>query len=228
MMKRKLNPKFDSQPSIHHVFNFKIAKPYLKDKNVLDVGCWTGQFEKLAVRHVSKIIGIDPDKEAVNYAKKQVPEADFKIGQACNLQFPDNSFDAVVFLEVIEHLPKNTEIKALSEIKRVLKPGGYLILSTPNNHFLSILLDPAFFLVSHRHYSVSKLNKFLNTEGFKIIKVYKTGGIYRLLSGLLEILIKHLFNKKMVLSAKYKEKLKNEYLKDGFTQIHIIAKNKKH
>jgi len=60
--------------------------------------------------------------------------SDFKKGDSCNLPFDDNSFDVVVSLETLEHVSDldNT----LDEIKRVLKPGGFLILSTPNNYLL--------------------------------------------------------------------------------------------
>jgi len=227
MMRRKLNPKFDSKPSIHHEFNYKIARPYIRNKKVLDIGCWTGQFEKLAIKTVEQILGIDLEKEVIDCAKKLVPEAAFRVGSALNLPFSNKSFDCIVLLDVIEHLPLNTENKALGEIKRVLKPKGYLILSTPSNHIFSILLDPAFFLIGHRHYSIKKIKKLLQNQGFKIVKIYKTGGIYCLFSNLTQILVKHLINKKINFSAKFKEKIKNEYLKGGFVQIHIIAKNQK-
>lgn len=83
----------------------------------------------------------------IDYARKKIPKASFFVGSVNNLPFEDNSFDVVIFLAVLEHIPKDTEPQALAEIHRVLKPNGLLILETPNKHLFSFLLDPAYFLL---------------------------------------------------------------------------------
>jgi len=57
----------------------------------------------------------------------------FVCGDATNLDFPDRSFDAVTMFDVIEHIPDDR--RALAEAFRVLRPGGYLLLSTPNENW---------------------------------------------------------------------------------------------
>lgn len=52
------------------------------------------------------------------------------VADVLDLPFEEKTFNLVYFTDVIEHLPKNTELKALAEIRRVLKNGGMLILST--------------------------------------------------------------------------------------------------
>ncbi|MEK7526488.1 MAG: class I SAM-dependent methyltransferase [Patescibacteria group bacterium] len=220
---RKLNPIFDSKPSVGHRLNLKLSLPYIKNKHVLDVGCWAGQFEQLALKHVSKITGIDPEKEAIDYAKKQIPTASFKVGSALKIPYPNASFDAVVFCDVIEHLPINTEKKALKEISRVLKSNGKLILATPNSHILSILLDPAYFLIGHRHYSLDTLYKMLTATGFRVVSTYQSAGIFRLLSSFIDALSKKFTNKKFVYPDWFKNKIENELFSGGFAQNHIIA-----
>lgn len=221
---RHVNLLFDSQPSIHHLFNFKISRNYITNKVVLDIGCWTGQFEKLAKNITKRIVGIDTNNKAIQIAQKTIPNVQFKIGNALNIKFPKNSFDTVLLLEVIEHLPKNSEKLVLKEIKKILKPNGYLILSTPNKNLLSILLDPAFLLENHRHYSLSEITKILNTNGFKVINSYKTGGIMRLLWENIQLFGKHILNTKINQPTFVKHMIENEYYLKGFAQLHIISK----
>lgn len=223
--RRKVNLDFDQEPSFHHKFNFEFTLPYIKNKKVLDIGCWTGQFEKLAVGHTKEIWGIDPGIEAINLAKKLLPNARFKTGNALDLKFKNKYFDTVTILDVIEHIPEGTEEKCLNEINRVLKPDGHLIVSTPHSHPLSTFLDPAFYLIGHRHYSEKKLRKLLNIAGFKILKVKKTGGLTRITTTLLEYFFKHILRKRYVMSKSLEKKIRDEYKsKQAFAQINIVAK----
>lgn len=223
--RRKVNLDFDQEPSFHHKFNLDFALSYIKNKKVLDIGCWTGQFEKLAVIHSKEIWGIDPSIEAIKIAKKLVPKAKFKVGNALNLRFENNYFDAVTLLDVIEHIPKGTERKCLDEIKRVLKPNGFLVISTPYAHPVSILLDPAFFLIGHRHYSEKKLRDILTTTGFKVLEVKRTGGVIRIVTTLIEYFLKHILNIKYNMSKKVEDLIKQEYKSKGaFAQINIVSR----
>lgn len=222
--KRKLNKLFDTEPTLVHHLNYEIAEQYIREKKVLDVGCWTGQFEKLAIKSVKQIVGLDPDSAAIVYAKENNPKVKFVIGEAGHLPFPSNSFDTVVFSEVIEHLPQNTEAQALNEIKRVLKPKGILILATPNKHLLSILLDPAFFLSGHRHYSLKQLQSLVEQSGFQILEKFTRGNIFQSIDSNLKLLGKHFLNKNFTTPKWVQKKIKEGYSKGGFIGIHIIAK----
>ncbi len=223
MITRHVNSDTDTEPSHHHIFNFQMAKKYISNKQVLDIGCWSGQFEKLAQPICKKIYGIDPDSDAIRYAKKNVPSAIFKVGSALNLPFRRNIFDSVVFVEVIEHVPKNTELQVLKEISRVLKVNGHLILSTPTNNIFSILLDPAYFTMGHRHYSFRQLERLLNSSGFQILKTYYTSGFVRLLAYDLQIVFKLILKRYFKNPEWVNRAIQREYEKGGFAQIHIIA-----
>jgi ubiquinone/menaquinone biosynthesis C-methylase UbiE len=224
-MSRKVNLSFDENPSIHHIYNFNLAKPYIKNKIVLDIGCWTGQIEKLASKYTKKITGLDPSKEAIKIAKTKNKTANFIVGSATKLKFPKQSFDTVIFVEVIEHIPQGTEKIAIKEINRVLKPKGHLILSTPNNNIISIMLDPAFFLIKHRHYSVKEITNLLEKENFQIKKIYKTGGIFFLTKSILETICKYSLGKKPKISW-LERRVEAEYQNVGFATIHFIAQKK--
>lgn len=225
-MSRHVNPLFDDTPTIHQLYNYSISRKYIRNKKVLDVGCWTGILETLAVDESKEMVGIDPNSNAINHAQKRVPKATFFIANAARLPFRSKSFDVVLLFEVLEHVPKNSEIAVLKEICRVLKTGGYLVVSTPNRNFISILLDPAYFLLSHRHYSLEHLRRLLTASDFEINNIYKTGGLFLLIWSIIEIICKHLANKKPPMPNWLENKISQEYKVDGFAGIHIVAKKK--
>lgn len=102
-------------------------------QKVLDIGCYSGLFSAIVME---KFPGID--LSAVEIDDKRISMAitrGIKVFKADmekeNLPFADNYFDAVLFLETIEHLAN--PLKILAEIKRVIKPGGEVVISTPNS-----------------------------------------------------------------------------------------------
>lgn len=222
-MARRVNKSFDSNPGLHHQYIFKLSKRYILNKVVLDVGCWTGQYTKLASAVAKKIYGLDPDKNAIKFAKKQVTNGNFLVGSAVKLPYPSEFFDVVVISEVLEHVPLQTEQKVLKEIRRVLKKGGILILSTPNNNIFSILLDPAYFMLGHRHYSKKKIIHFLNESHFKIKKIFTTKGIAHLLMSNIELLFKYLLDRKLFTPLWVNNLLIKEQTEKGFATICVIA-----
>lgn len=118
----------------------------LVNKVVLDIGCGFGWFELFAAsKNVKKIVGLELAEDDLETAKKNINNIsiEFQVGNATNLPFDNNYFDTVVSWEVIEHIPKGTEKEMLSEIRRVLKKGGAIYISTPNNSMFSNILDPA-------------------------------------------------------------------------------------
>ncbi|MBI2196476.1 class I SAM-dependent methyltransferase [Candidatus Daviesbacteria bacterium] len=101
---------------------------------ILDVGCGNGYYLYLLNNLGVKLTltGIDQDKNALQSAEGLIDRKKIKIfkGGATRLPFKNSSFDKVLISEVIEHI--EDEEKALSEIRRVLKPNGLLILTTCN------------------------------------------------------------------------------------------------
>lgn len=221
--KRKLNKSFDTEATLIHHLNYHVAKPYIKGRRILDVGCWTGQLEKLAIKSAKHITGLDPNPTAIAFARKNNPDAEFIIGKAQRLPFAENTFETVIFSEVIEHLPKNTEKEALDEIHRVLQPKGSLVLTTPNKHLLSILFDPAYFLSGHRHYSLDELQKFIENSGFRILKKFIRGNIFQLIDSNLRLLSKHLLDRNFKTPTWIRRKIRDGYKRGGFVGIHIIS-----
>lgn len=96
---------------------------------ILDMGCGMGWFaNKLA--QFGPTTGIDLCDEAIEHAKSKFPEVTFKAGNVFEMDLPKQHFDVVVSQEVIAHVPD--QVGYLERAAQVLKPGGYLIVTTPN------------------------------------------------------------------------------------------------
>ena len=173
-MKDPKRMKFDSIADsgvylYHHEANLEYACAALEGADLLNIGCWTGDFEQLATGLASRVTGLDIEEKALDVARKRNPTADFVCGSALDIPFPDKRFDVVTLFAVIEHLPVGSEQRALDEIFRVLKPGGYFVLSTPAWNLRSRLMDPAYLLTGHRHYRSDELAKMVEEAGFTVI-----------------------------------------------------------
>lgn len=106
---------------------------------VLDVGCADGVFTKVILDKIkaSQIVGVDVLKTSVNWAKKhwrKSKKMKFMIADTHKLPFKTNSFDAVFSLEMLEHVFEPG--KALKEMRRVMKRGGYGIFLVPTESLL--------------------------------------------------------------------------------------------
>ncbi|HEX3541418.1 MAG TPA: methyltransferase domain-containing protein [Acidimicrobiales bacterium] len=156
-----------------------VEKEDLSGRDVLDVGCGFGWFEIFALSYgVRSIVGTDISDADLNTARAHIqsPSARFEVGSAVEMPFDDGSFDTVVCWEVLEHIPRGTEPQAFREIRRVLRPGGHLYLSTPHASWSARAFDPAWWLVGHRHYTTSNLRRLAEEAAFSIETIEVRGG----------------------------------------------------
>ena len=168
----------------------------VKGKMALDVGCWIGWYERFMVEKGCKfIVGIDLDRCALLKAKKSfsADRCEFVCTSAHKLPFKPGGFDAVSMFDVLEHLPAGSEFDVLSEANKILNTNGLLLVSVPNNHFIIKLLDPAYFLIGHRHYALNEISGLIEKMDFNIYEVKYGGGVAEALSMVLLYLFKHLF-----------------------------------
>jgi SAM-dependent methyltransferase len=105
-------------------------------RRVLDVGCNWGRWTIAAARAGWRATGVDPKENAVAAARRVAGqlgvEAELVVGDARELPFADDSFDAVFSYSVLQHLAKADVRKAIGEIGRVLRPGGTALIEMPN------------------------------------------------------------------------------------------------
>lgn len=94
----------------------------------LDVGCGTGAFTQLLLDSCAPtaVAAIDPAASQIDYARQQLPagSADFRVADAQAIPFPDHTFDVVASALVLNFVPDRA--RALSEMRRVCRPGGYV------------------------------------------------------------------------------------------------------
>lgn len=104
----------------------------LPHARVLNVGCSTGIIDTYLAPHVGKVTGIDIDEPAVQLARTRcsAPNAEFRVGDAMRLDFPDESFDVVICAQVYEHVPD--PVRMMEEIHRTLAPGGVCYFAATN------------------------------------------------------------------------------------------------
>lgn len=199
----------------------------VKRKSILDVGCSYGWLEKaLLAKGAKRVVGIEPEERLFYNARKEVPGARFMVGSATEIPFKSNTFDTLVYFEVLEHLPVGAEDKAISEITRVLKKGGKLIFSTPNRHLISCLLDPAWYF-GHRHYCLVYLNNLFLEKNLAIDEVFLYGGIWELLRMVSHYFFKWVLGREDPFKEFFNQKIKNDgQKKDGFAYIYLKATKK--
>jgi glycosyltransferase 2 family protein len=101
---------------------------------IVDIGCGSGvQLRALKIAKPSFLIGTDVNRNALVYAKnKNIPQSEFIIADAQNLPFKSETVNKIICAEIIEHL--NEPEQMIGETQRVLKNGGSIVITTPNEH----------------------------------------------------------------------------------------------
>ena len=137
---------------------------------LLDLGCGTGALFQQVARQADSPFGIDFSEVAVTRSRERVSDSGLALASVIDLPFRDSVFDTLIASEVLEHLPD--DCRALSEWRRVLKPGGRLIATVPAHPHLWGAHDE---LCHHqRRYRKSELQAKLSTAGFHLERISHT------------------------------------------------------
>jgi ubiquinone/menaquinone biosynthesis C-methylase UbiE len=115
-------------------YAYEFAKPFITGKKVLDVGCGLAYGTALMAKDADMITGLDYDKETIEQNKneyKAISNLNFQQASIPPLPFEDATYDVITAFQFIEHIHHRKQF--LMESLRVLKPGGSLLVTTPNS-----------------------------------------------------------------------------------------------
>ena len=149
---------------------------------VLNVGVGSGGLERLAVARGIEIYALDPSEHAIRKLASELGLGDrARKGRAEAMPFADGVFDVVVMSEVLEHLEDEQARRALREAFRVLRPGGFLMVTTPyrENLALNMVVCPCcghvFHRVGHvRSFDRASLVSLVTGAGFRVRRAWVT------------------------------------------------------
>ena len=169
---------------LDHTDRYLFAGHYARDSVVLDVACGSGFGARILENKGAKFIhAVDIAPETIELANKHYASdhISFKTGDIHNLDFPASFFDLICCFETIEHVQDVD--KALSELQRVLKSKGHLIISSPNRPLTSpgkALHEAPDNIFHTKEYSLKEFH-LLASRYFKIEEIHGQRGINRLL-----------------------------------------------
>jgi 2-polyprenyl-3-methyl-5-hydroxy-6-metoxy-1,4-benzoquinol methylase len=184
------------QPEAQELRSAFLQKHVAPGHRVLDVGCGEGFFAAELAASGAQVLGIDVAEEPLCRGRARHPELDLRLidGEA-PWPLPDASFDVIWAGEVIEHIADTATW--LSEVRRVLRSGGSLLISTPavgRGALLAAALSQRSFaarfapLGDHlRFYNRTTLSRLIEDFGFERLSVQSAGG----LPGLRRLLLAH-------------------------------------
>ncbi len=115
-----------------HFHRYAVAANWVGGLKVLDAACGEGYGSYLLAARANEVTGVDVAEKAVAHAKSRyvAQNLEFVEADCCSTPFGNNSFDCIVSFETLEHLENQRAL--LTEFRRLLKPSGFLIISSPD------------------------------------------------------------------------------------------------
>jgi GT2 family glycosyltransferase/SAM-dependent methyltransferase len=135
----RLTTNVHGQVEVEHLHRYFLARQMCRSLDVLDIASGEGYGSAFLAQTARSVVGVEIDPTSVYHAR-QAYRADnlrFEEGRAQDIPLPDASVDCVVSFETVEHLYEQELF--VSEIKRVLRPGGFVLMSSPNRDVYSPL-----------------------------------------------------------------------------------------
>ncbi|MCD6225755.1 class I SAM-dependent methyltransferase [bacterium] len=164
--------RLDSDANKHTLKYLKLLIKLLpQNSKILDLGCGAGIPATKILAPFHEVIGVDISEKQIQLARKNTPEAKFIKADMLEIDFPVNSFDAIVSLYAIIHVPRKYHRELLEKIWKMLKPGGYFLATmgatdlkeAKEENWLGV---PMYW----SHFNRKKNTTMLEEVGFEILK----------------------------------------------------------
>jgi 2-polyprenyl-6-hydroxyphenyl methylase/3-demethylubiquinone-9 3-methyltransferase len=180
---------YDTSYEQKRVAAIKKLLPKVKNKRILDVGCGGGFYSFIVAKQgACNIVGVDLEKACIkaaqlNLDRKMSLSIDGVVADTTKLPFRNESFDLVLCVDVIEHV--EADRKVICELFGLLKPQGFLVISSQNSFSLNFLLEGFFYRIVRREkwmgWDTSHV-RFYNPKSFSHLlqdfKIFKIVGTY--------------------------------------------------
>jgi ubiquinone/menaquinone biosynthesis C-methylase UbiE len=170
----------------------------LSNKTVLDLACGSGGLTRKLKAHVpsATFIGVDFNQRAISFAKKRdasVKGLSYKTGDAQAIPLKDNSVDIAIGLDMLDHVPDFHA--CLSEIYRVLRPGGEIALTVENHHSLWPIVERLWDVFGDSrdyghvhviHFNPKTFKRVITSHGFMVknyFTIHNINTFFHLISG---------------------------------------------
>jgi len=128
----RFTPECVREIRYEHIHRYALARELVGGKQVLDAACGEGYGSALLAGAAAAVSGVDRSEETIAHARRRYRAANlaFQVADCLDLPFDADSFDCVVSFETLEHLADHDGL--LREFRRVLRPEGFLLLSSPD------------------------------------------------------------------------------------------------
>lgn len=134
--------RYDAKDTYHawyeHWHRYHWLSPFLNNQTIADLACGEGYGSALLAQHAHQVTGIDIDSDTIEQARtkyKKSNNLEYIKANVLKTPLADGSMDVVTSFETLEHLTEHQQL--LTEFKRILKPGGTLVISTPDKDVYS-------------------------------------------------------------------------------------------
>ncbi|HEY5850762.1 MAG TPA: class I SAM-dependent methyltransferase [Lysobacter sp.] len=182
---RVIEEAYRRSPGLHaiylmHVASYQFAEPLVRGKRVLDLGCGSGYGAQMLAETAADVVGVDVSSEAIAYAASHhsAPNLSHRLIVAGErLPFADASFDVVVSFQVIEHVWEDAAY--VQEARRMLRPGGQLVMITPDRRHRLLPGQRPWNRWHVREYGAAGFRALIESSGFNVKLRFMTasGGI---------------------------------------------------
>lgn len=144
--------------------------------NILEIGCGNGELTIGLSKYVSRYVGVDVSGERIKRLRElQNDVLSFRHVEGTIMPFSNDEFDVAISMQLFEHLHPDDVSTHLSEIYRVLKPGGHYFIETPNElvgpHDVSRFFSDTSEGFHLKEYSINEMVKLLKRNGFQRVSV---------------------------------------------------------
>jgi len=129
----RFTPECEREIWYEHYHRYALAARWCANTRTLDAACGEGYGSAMLALSATSVEGVDVSEQAIGHAKERyghLPGLNFQVADCTRLPYADDEFDRVVSFETLEHLAEQDQL--LAEFRRVLKPGGFLVLSSPD------------------------------------------------------------------------------------------------